>query len=148
MNISTGAPRLVEKPRPQNKKQSSPKRRRTSLLEYPLMLQQVCRTCLALLTTNHLSFLFLALIAPDDYEHIYEAKSSEKKCNAKEPEKEIPDDAPTVLKEIVQKDRSAKQRSISGQDNANDANEPVEPAEPAEPYAKDEEASGCCCRII
>ena len=101
------------------------------------MLQQVCGVWLYWQQVTYSFFCFLALIAPDDYEHIY-AQSSEKKCNAKKkPEQEIPDDAPTVLKEIVQKERSAKQRSPIGQDDANG------------PDVKDDpEASGCCCSII
>lgn len=63
-----------------------------------------------------------ALIAPEDYEHIYNASESDKskkKKITKNKDEEIPDDAPTVLKELVQKERIAKQNGTgeNGEEN-------------------------------
>lgn len=63
-----------------------------------------------------------ALIAPEDYEHIYNASESDKtkkKKITKNKDEEIPDDAPTVLKELVQKERIAKQNGSgeNGEEN-------------------------------
>ena len=81
-----------------------------------------------------------ALVAPDDYEHIYNAPESEKPSAKKTVKnQEIPDDAPTVLKEMVEMERSGKG---SGQ-NAT-ANE-------GDNQAKKSANSStviCCCRII
>ena len=103
-------------------------------------------SCLVLATNNLLRFTVnLALLAPGDNEHIYKAKDSEKKNIAKKKtQNEIPDDAPTVLKEIVHKERNAKQRSskMSG-NNQSVSKDGVDPKKDAN--------SGvmcCCCHIM